>query len=168
MDPSALQAKLDDIFDQALVYHGFTDYIRDYELFAYCTADPRTGIQPEHLRYLFKLCVQADVTTAVRPDVWAVSLDDRLIDYESGKDLPGYVWGVNWQVLYPGAQVVPDSESAGRWSRALGVSFQEVLIETNGHNVRLVFSDLEVTTVDPGYSPFTVPDGGPDFKIPLG
>jgi hypothetical protein len=48
------------------------------------------------------------------------------------------------------------------------VSFHEVLIETNGHNIRLVFSDLEVTTVDPGYSPFTVPKGGPDFKIPLG
>jgi len=34
--------------------------------------------------------------------------------------------------------------------------------------VTLVFSDLDVMTVDPGYSPFTVPDGGPDFKMPLG
>ena len=31
-------------FDQALVFHGVTDYMRDYEVFIYATADPRTGI----------------------------------------------------------------------------------------------------------------------------
>lgn len=168
MDAASLQVHLDAIFDQGLVYHGYTDYIRDYELFVYCTADPRTGVLPEHLRYLFKLCVHAEINTAVSPEIWARSLDERLIDYESGKDLDGYVWGVKWQVLYPGAQVVAGSERAKTWSRKLGVEFHEVRIGTNGNNLTLVFSDLDVTQVEPGYRRFTVPDGGPDFRIPLG
>jgi hypothetical protein len=69
MDLAELQNHLDDIFDQALVYHGFNDYMRDYELFAFCTADPGTGIQPEHLRYLFKNCVHVEVDTALSEDI---------------------------------------------------------------------------------------------------
>ena len=37
-----LQCLVDDFFDAGLVFHGFMDYIRDYELIAYRTADPRT------------------------------------------------------------------------------------------------------------------------------
>jgi hypothetical protein len=36
-----------------------------------------------------------------------------------------------------------------------------------GHNLSLVFSDLTTQAVEPGRAPFVVPDGGPDFKIPL-
>ena len=35
----------------------------------------------------------------------------------------------------------------------------------NGHTLPLVFSDLTVQTVNPGYAPFVVPDHGADFKI---
>jgi hypothetical protein len=90
-----------------------------------------------------------------------------LIDYAQGVDLVGYVWGVNWQLLYPGAKLVPNSPDAARWARELGIPFHELRIETNGHNLTLVFSDLSVTTVQPGFAPFVVPDTGPDFKIPL-
>jgi hypothetical protein len=38
------------VLDQAIVFHGFADYMRDYEVFIYATSDPRTGIRPEHLR----------------------------------------------------------------------------------------------------------------------
>ncbi|MGO9558650.1 MAG: hypothetical protein ACLPQS_14375 [Acidimicrobiales bacterium] len=168
MESAQLQQHMDNMFDQALVFHGFTEYMRDYELFVFCTADPRTGIEPEHVRFVFKLCVLAEVTSAVPESVWQRSLDDRLIDYETGKDLEGYVWGVKWQVLYPGGRIVADSALADRWSRALGVDFHEVEIGTNGHNLRLVFSDLSANVVEPGYAPFTVPPNGPHFKIPLG
>jgi hypothetical protein len=49
MDAAVLEQALDEIFDQALVYHAFTDYTRDYEVIVYMTADhhrpgtPRTG-----------------------------------------------------------------------------------------------------------------------------
>jgi hypothetical protein len=62
-------------------------------------------------------------------------------------------------------KLVPDSTDSRRWSDELGLPFHEAVIETHGHNVCLVFSDLTVQTVDPGYAPFVVPDGGPDFKI---
>ncbi|MER6064732.1 hypothetical protein [Streptomyces sp. NPDC001792] len=43
MDAAALQHMLDEVFDQALVHHGFTGYLRDYEVIVHATADPRTG-----------------------------------------------------------------------------------------------------------------------------
>jgi hypothetical protein len=167
VDTSEIQAAFDDVFDQAIIFHGFADYMRDYEVFIYATADPRTGVRPEHLRYRFKHCVRATVTSALSPEVWKRSMDERLVDYEQGRDLDGYVWGVKWHALYPGMKLVLDSADARRWSTELGLPFHEAAVETNGHNISLVFSDLIVHTVDPGYAPFVVPAGGPDFKIPI-
>ena len=64
-------------------------------------------------------------------------------------------------------KLVPDSADAQRWSRELGLPFHEAIIRANGHNLSLVFSDLAVQTVDPGYAPFVVPDDEADFKIPM-
>jgi hypothetical protein len=64
-------------------------------------------------------------------------------------------------------KLLPDSAEARRWSRELGLPFHEATIETNGHNLSLVFSDLTMLAVEPGRARFVVPDGGPDFKIPL-
>ena len=132
VDSSQIQAAFGDVFDQAIVFHGFADYMRDLEVFIYATADPRTGIQPEHLLHRFTHCVRAVVTTAVSPEVWKQSLDERLIDYDQGRDLDGYVWGVKRAVLYPGMKLVPNSAEARRWSRELGLPFHEAAIETNG------------------------------------
>jgi hypothetical protein len=161
-----IQRNFDNIFDQALVFHGFADHMRDYDMFIYCTADAQTGIKPETLRYRFVHCVSATVESSVPRKVWQASLDDRLIDYDTGVDLDGYVWGVKWQMLYPGAKLVP-SERALEWSAALGIPFHEALIVTNAHVLRLVFSKLLVEFATPGYAPFVVPDGGPDAKIPF-
>ncbi|MFF7725799.1 hypothetical protein [Streptomyces sp. NPDC008001] len=83
-----------------------------------------------------------------------VSLDDRLIESKTGVDLDGYVWGVKWPSLYPGARLLPGSEATRRWSNALGVDFHEVRMETNAHNLTLLFSDLQVSEVPVGYAPF--------------
>ncbi|MEV5576758.1 hypothetical protein AB0L06_42605 [Spirillospora sp. NPDC052269] len=144
MDPATLQQALEDIFDQALVRHGFVDYMRDYELIIEATADPTTGIEPTQLRYLFRYCVQANCSTTVRADTWRDSLDDRLTNYETGADLDGYVWGVNWQVLYPGATIIADSPTAHEWAVAVGIDFHAVRIQTNAHDLTLIFSDLHV------------------------
>jgi hypothetical protein len=50
VDVQQITATFEDIFDQALVFHGFTDYMRDYDVFVYATADPRTGIPSVYLR----------------------------------------------------------------------------------------------------------------------
>ena len=46
VDRAEIQTAFDDVLDQAILFHGFADYMRDYELFIYATADPRTGIRP--------------------------------------------------------------------------------------------------------------------------
>jgi hypothetical protein len=158
VDVQQITAAFDDVFDQALVFHGFTDYVRDYDVFVYATADPRTGIPPAYLRYRFKYCVRATVTSALDPEAWSQSLDDRLIDFEQGRELDGYVWGVRWQALFPGAKLLPGTAETDAWATRVGLPFHEAVIETNGHNISLVFSDLSVDQVDPGHSPFTVQD----------
>ncbi|MFI1091877.1 hypothetical protein [Streptomyces sp. NPDC020917] len=150
-----LREKLDEVFDQSIVHHGFTPYMRDYEIVIHAMADPRTGIQPAYLRYLFRYCVQAHCESTVHPATWRASLDDRLTDYETGADLDGFVWGVAWQPMYPGASVVTDSATARRWAQEVGIDFHEVRIESNAHRLTLVFSDLEVSEVAPGYAPYT-------------
>lgn len=88
--------------------------------------------------------------------MWRRSLDERLINYETGVDLDGYVWGVKWQNLYPGGKVVPDSKRAQKWAEDIGIDLHEVQIETNGHDLTLVFSHLQVTGLPLGYAPFVV------------
>lgn len=156
MDVAELQQALDQAFDHAVVYHRFTDYMRDYEVIMYLTADPTTGIASAHRRYLFRYCVEADCRTTVRPAIWRDSLDDRLIDYETGVDLDGYVWGVKWHGLYPGGRIVADSARAAAWTEAVGVDFHEVSLSTNAHELTLVFSNLHVSDLEPSYSPWSV------------
>ncbi|WP_246157911.1 hypothetical protein [Catellatospora sichuanensis] len=120
--------------------------MRNYDIFIYGTADPRTGIAPQHLRYRFLHCVRAVATSVLSPAIWQRSLDRRLVDCEQGREVDGYVWGVKWQLLYPGMKLVRDSVDAQRWSQVLGLAFHEAVIETNGHNISLVFSDLSVDT----------------------
>lgn len=156
MDVRQITEAFDDVFDQALVFHGFTDYMRDYDVFVSVTADPRTGIAPEYLRYRFRHCVRAAVTSVVPPETWSRSLDDRLIDFEQGRELDGLVWGVRWQVLYPGATLLPGTVETEMWSARLGRPVHEAMIETNVHAISLIFSDLSVDRVEPGYSPFAV------------
>ncbi|MES5824397.1 hypothetical protein [Streptomyces sp. RG80] len=107
---------LDETFDHAVVHHGYTNYMRDYEVIVYVTADPRTGVTPSHLRYLFRYCVEARCETSVPTETWRVSLDDRLIEFETGVDLDGFVWGVKWHCLYPepGFSLRRRSLAAGR------------------------------------------------------
>ena len=156
MNQERAQRALDDVFDQALVYHAFTPYMRDYEAIVYVTADPGSGIPPRHQRYLFRYCVEASIESTVDVGTWRDSLDERLIRNESGVDLDGYVWGVNWQVLYPGMALVSPSARAQRWAEKVGIEFHEIRIEANAHRITLVFSDLEVSDVAVDYAPFVV------------
>ncbi|MEZ7127711.1 hypothetical protein ACBR40_20475 [Nonomuraea sp. AD125B] len=144
-----LQQALDDLFDQALLRHGFVDHLRDYQLVILPMPDPQTGTTPATRRYLFRYCVQATCTTALPAHTWRVSLDDRLTTYETGAELDGYVWGVNWQALYPGVTLITDSPTARSWAAAIGIDFHEVRIETNVHDLTLVFSDLTIEELPP-------------------
>jgi hypothetical protein len=145
VDVATLTRLLDDVYDQAVVHHGYTDYMRDYEVIVYAVADPRTGVPPAHLRYLFRHCVRASCRTAVTAEHWRESLDERLLDHEAAANLDGFVWGVRWHRLHPGAAVVDSSPTAAHWTEQVGIDFHEVRIETEAHDLTLVFSELAVT-----------------------
>jgi hypothetical protein len=136
----AVQAVLDSVFDEAVVRHGFAPYLRDYLL--------DVELAGERRRLVFVHCVEAHVTTALPPEVWRESLDDRLLDPEPA-DADGYVWGVRWQDAYPGGRVVPGSERARHWSEALGLPFTEAVLELNAQVLTLVFAGVRVTEPAP-------------------
>ncbi|MFD9942427.1 hypothetical protein ACFWYW_34390 [Nonomuraea sp. NPDC059023] len=140
MDLTKLQEALDEIFDAGLMRHSYTDYARDYEMLIDL---PVT--EPVRLRYLFKYCVEARVSSALGPHIWRVSLDDSLLEWPSPA-CEGYVWSARWQNLYPGAEIVPDSSTAREWSAALGRDFHEIRVGTNVQVITLVFADLDVTS----------------------
>lgn len=70
-----IREAFDQVFDHAIVFHGFADYMRDYDVFIHVSADPRIGVAPVDLRYRFKHCVSATVTTALTTEIWKRSLN---------------------------------------------------------------------------------------------
>lgn len=176
MEAKLLNSHLKEMFDCELVHHGFTNYMRDYEFVVYqsCDPNPKYGLSPRHLRFLFRLCPEATVTSRVRPDVWARSLDDSLLDDQRVTlESRGYVWGVQTQCLYPGASVVESSDRAQFWADAIGVEFHEVVVGANAQSITLVFSEIQVDEVTDGYTPYQLhTEGIPErygsaTKIPL-
>ena len=163
MEIADLGSVLAELNDKELIFHGFTPYMRDYEMVVYEPVDPgpKYGLVPRHLRFLFRYCTEATVTSRVRPDVWAGSLSDDILKVRRvSQDSPGYVWGVEAQELYPGATIVQGSSRAAYWADQLGLAFHEVVVEANAQAIGLVFAEVAVSEVIPGYAPFTVAAAG--------
>ena len=157
----ALKERLDQLFDNELVFHGCTNYMRDYELVVYQSVDPRSGLHPQHLRFLFRFCTEVAIRSSLTPDAWAESTDDALlVTHQVTRESRGFVWGVQCQVLYPGAKIIPISQRAQAWEEAVGIPFHEVRIEGNAHIIEIVFSELSVEEVHAGYSPYRVEEDG--------
>jgi hypothetical protein len=148
-----------DVFDNALIFHSYKDYMRDYELIV----EVHVGPAPQGTySYLFRYCVEADIRTSLSPHIYRESLDDRLIDHETGKDLEGYVWGVKWSQMYPGGwKRNAASQRAATWSEHVGREFHEVVVETNAFLITLVFADLRIEQlsdrIDPGINKGYIP-----------
>lgn len=143
-------------FDSAIVSHGFTEYLRDYDVVidvpAALPADVPIGdttgsyIQGRY-RYRFTHCPEVRVVTTVRDDVWRLSWDDTFTDYErweAAGNPEGFVWGVNWADAYPGMSYLSDSTLAASWTERLAREMHEIAIETNTFNLQLVCHDLRV------------------------
>lgn len=127
------------LFDSSIVRHGFAPFLRDYDIVA--------RINDYQYLYRFTHCVLAIVATAVKSKFWKESWDDIFTDYiahQRAGSPEGYVWGLCYSVAYPGATYIEKSASAQDWSRRLGKPMHEVLIETNGHDIDLIFHDLKV------------------------
>lgn len=151
MDAGKIETNLEKMFDNYLVFHGYTPYMRDYEMIVH---SPTKRI---YMRFLFRFCVSAAIKSRLGPDVWRRSMDDSLLDIEyPGSRSTGYVWGVKNQELYPGPRLIPETSIANEWSSGLGIGFYEVEIDANAQSINLIFADLAVDEIGEGYSPFIV------------
>jgi hypothetical protein len=155
MTPADLAARLAELPGNELAYHGFTRYMRDYELIVLPPADPYSGRHDAYIRFIFRICPEVSVRSRVGPEVWSRSIDDALVSQQHVTGQPeGYIWGGRCQVPYPGATVVGDSERARWWAGQVGVEFHEVEISASAHQISLVFADLQVEAAADGYTPF--------------
>ena len=159
MDRAEIEAAFEDTFDAGLLFHAFTNTMRDYEAIVEKSASPSSGIATRTDRYTFKACVEVEARTSLSPDTWKRSAtDDRLLDAKVANEfcLDGYVWGVEYQEIYPGFKLLPQSDRAHHWERMLGMPFYEATFEGNAHQFSLIFSDLAVEEVPTGWTPFEV------------
>jgi hypothetical protein len=146
------------LFDSAMVEHHFTPYLRDYDIvFDVLAAIPGGNGSYIAARYLcrFTHCVVVQVITAVSDQAWQMSWSDIFTDYqvwEQSGSPSGYVWGVEFSAVYPGLKFMKDSAHAKEWTERLQQPMYELLIETNGHNITLIFHDVfvhQIATGDP-------------------
>jgi hypothetical protein len=129
-----------DLFDNSILRHGFTAYMRDYEIVAKLFHGEDQGVYA----YLFRGCVEARYESSI-PD-GAFLMDDSLVFGESQSEGQpvGFWWAVNSAEVYPGWTYVAGSERALIWSKKIGLSMHEVMIETNVYKLSLVFNSLAV------------------------
>jgi len=152
----------DRFLDSVIVSHGFTQYLRDYDLVINVPAalppdvpiEDTTGSYIEgRYRYRFTHCPEVRVTTEIRDEVWQYSRDDEFIDYQAWEAAgypAGFVWGVNHADAYPRLSYVTDSPLAASWAERLAREMHEVVIETNVIALRLVCHDLRLDQIGRG------------------
>ncbi len=144
-------------FDAAILRHGFTDYMRDYEIIVYGrNCPPHRDVH----RYQFIGCVEAIAETRVPPRAFAKSLSDEFVlsgpDYPEKEEPEGFIWGVRFSNANPGLIYVRDGARAVHWSRALGRPMHEVTIETEAFHLRLVFADVRCEFLGHEDTPLTL------------
>src|SRR5215212_1496886 len=158
-----VQEKLEEypMFDVAILRHGYTSYMRDYDVIAEIGGVGGTGSGV--YRYRFTHCVQISTRTLVRDEIWQKSWDDLFIDYQRWleADTPiGFVWGACWSMAYPGLSYLAESAMAEEWSKRLQKPMHEVEIETQAFYLQLIFHDIlidklsdEVSVIDKAIIP---------------
>lgn len=139
--------KRESFFDAAIVRHGFTDYIRDYEIIvAARNGPPNTDVH----KYQFIGCVEAHYQTKLN-GLFAQSLSDEFVysgpDYPDKENPDGFIWGVRFADAYPGMEYLETGERAGYWSGLMGRKMHEITVETNAYLLRLVFADVRYSFV---------------------
>ena len=163
MKSHELSAAFEEVFDHGIVFHGSAENMRDYGVFIHVTADPRTGIKPEYLRYRFTHCVRATVKTAVSQETWARSLDERLLDYnaaiESGVD--GYVWALIITISIRACPSWRNLPKPLNGQSDLAFPFLRLRLRLMV-TILSWFSASVVTKVGAGFAPFVIPPEGPD------
>ena len=134
-----------EIYDGALYFHRFRDYMRDYEIVVANDLGPPYGTHA----YLFRCCTEAHVVSAVSTEVWKSSTDDRLLGSPGGMVADAFElhWGIRFSIIQSEWEWLRSSERALRWSAELSQEFIEVAIQTNVFRLELTFAESAVTRI---------------------
>jgi hypothetical protein len=151
----------EDISSAVILRHGFTDYMRDYEIIVGSRdGPPRTDI---HI-YQFIGCVEASYSTALGrcfeepTSIFGESINDEFVfsgpDYPEKNDPDGFIWGVRYAEVLSGWNYYENSKRARTWSQRIGRKMHEISVETNAYGLELVFADIRYAFL--GHSPEVV------------
>jgi hypothetical protein len=146
----------DPIFDSAIKSHGFTPYMRDYDVVIEVPAlrpDGRSSYIEGRYRYRFTHCVEAMIKSSVPPEAWRTSWSDEFISYSAWQQAgepSGFVWGVEWADAYPGVERLEATDAVAAWTDELGKPMHGIRIETNAYVIELVCHDLVVRRLATG------------------
>ncbi len=137
---------LDDVFDSAILRHGFTEYNRDYEFLVEIG-----GISGGQHRLIFSHVYELSYTSTINDATLKQSLDDDFIDYQqwqSRGEPDGFVWGVNYSIAYPGFSIKINSEKANVWSNKLCIAMYEIHVATEAFKVEFVCHNVQLTKLN--------------------
>ncbi|MBA4385271.1 MAG: hypothetical protein C0410_11090 [Anaerolinea sp.] len=130
--------------DAAILRHGFTDYMRDYDVIVGArNGPPNTDVH----KYQFVGCVEARYETKLGKDFLLSITDDFVFsgpDYPDKPDPNGFIWGVRFAETWVGGglKYIHSGERAKHWSKIIGREMHEVIIDTNAYVLQLVFADI--------------------------
>lgn len=144
--------KLDEIYDVAIIRHGFTDYVRDYQF--YIEADWIDDLAGSYT-LTFTHCYELTYKTLVTDDSLKESWDDLYTDFktwEKNNEPEGIVWGTNWSLAYPGFEEIVNSEKAQNWSKRLDKKMKEVRLQANSFEISLIYENWRLEKINPDAS----------------
>ena len=158
------------ITDAVILRHGFTDYMRDYEIIVGArNGAPWTDVH----KYQFIGCAEAVcgtqlVRTFHEPtSTFGQSLADEFVfsgpDYPEKDDPDGFIWGVRFAEVTSGWNYVENGKRAKFWSEAIGRKMHEVNLDTNVYSLELVFVDIRYVFL--GHTPSIVVQKDYPLKI---
>jgi len=152
---SDLDPVLAEPYDRELIFHGFTPYMRDYEMVLY---EPSTRTRST---VLSRDTSASSLGTALSPP----SPPGPGLTYGSGPlattssgcgtspGLDRLRLGRGGPGGLPGCHGLQGSKRAAYWADQLGTAFHEVLVEANPQTIGLVFSEATVAEVTPVICP---------------
>ncbi|MGO4550191.1 hypothetical protein AB4059_03700 [Lysobacter sp. 2RAF19] len=123
-------------FEMVICRHGFTAYMRDYDIVA--AQYEGTRLVGQRL-YRFVGCVSASVETRVDASEYAnlSAVDVRQVS--SGSD--GFDWSVGSSTAHSGISLVEDDDLR-RWEARLGRTLHKAVLATEAYRLELVFVAL--------------------------
>lgn len=139
--------ELENLYDIAILRHGFADYNRDYEFIIEIGGQINAG----QFLLVFKNVYELTYKTTLPYKVIRQSLHDDFTNYQKWQDngeKEGFVWEVNYSLAYPGFTIKDNSDNAIKWTKELGINMYEIILDTNTYKIEFLSSAFELKKIN--------------------